>query len=420
MNEKSSFPRKILYNDNLIRIFSLVAAVLFWFIVVINVSPDSKRTVAGVAVSVDENSSAIASLGLHVVDKSSSKVSISVTGSRNVIGKLSSSDFAVTPNLGVISKAGSYNLELSAVLKSPDNRVRITKINPAYITVRFDTLVTKTLPVVVKVEDGGVPAGYLMQTAVSNPTQITVSGPTSELSQVSKAVAYVNAGSKNTETTVVKSDVVLLDANSKQLTLDNVQLSNSSVEVTVPILKTRDVALTAGFTKVPKGFDTSNIVCKFTPATISLAGEKSKIDSTSEISLGKIDFTKLGLLTVQTLSIPDLDGLMNVENISSASVSIQLKNTATRTMNTTTFAILNQPSGYKVTNKTKQITGIKLFGPSSDLAKVTSIIAIIDMSGVQSGTGQYEVPVAFDVPGKAGYWVTGTYNAVVKVSKSSD
>lgn len=417
MNDKPSFSRRILYNDNLLKILSLVAAVIFWFIVVINVSPDYKHTFYGVAVGIDENSATLTSLGLHVVEKSPSAVSVVVTGPRNVIGALTADDFTVAPNISDISKAGSYELELTASLKVPDNRIKITKVNPANITVNFDTMVTKTLPVKVKVEESNVPDGYLMQTAQASPTEITLSGPTTELSQVSKAVAYVKVDDGATKTTVIKSDIVLLDSKDKELKLGHVQLSASAVQVTVPIMKTRDVKLKANFTNVPDGFDTSNIVYTVSPSTISLAGDEDKIDAMSGISLGDIDFTKLDLSTTQTLDIPVAEGIVNIENVTSAKVTVQLKNTSTRVMSTGTFTISNKPSGYTVTNETKNITNIKIFGPSSDIANVTGITAVIDMSAVQSGTGQYEVPVTFKVPGKTGYWVTGTYNAVVQVTK---
>jgi YbbR domain-containing protein len=417
MSEKQRFTR-ILYNDNFVKIFSIVAAVLFWFIVVINVSPDYKGTIFNVKVNINENASALTTLGLHAVDESSETVNISVSGPRNVIGHLSASDFTVTPSIGMISKAGSYKLELNAALKSPDNRVTITKVDPSYITVRFDTMQTKNLPVIVKVQDNNVPNGYLMQSAVSNPAQITVSGPSSELSQVTKAVTYVKIGDDKTKTTVVSSSVVLLNDKDEQLVLNHVQLSTSTVEVTVPILKTKDTVLKVGFSNLPAGFDAANIAYTVTPNTIAIAGEAEKIDSISEISLGNIDFTTLDLITTKTLDIPELDGIMNVENVTSANVSIQLKNISSRVMTTGTFRILNEPSGYKVTQKTKQITNIKLFGPSSGIESVTALTAVIDMSGVQSGTGQYEVPVTFEVPGKSGYWVPGSYKAVVNVSKN--
>lgn len=418
MRDKENISKKLLYNDNFMKIISLALAVLFWFIVVINVSPDYRRTVLGVPININENTSMLTSFGLHVVDNSDDRVSVEVAGPRNVIGKLGTGDFNITPNLGDVSKSGKYNIELTASLKSPDSRIRITKVNPSYITVHFDTQAAKVLQVEVKVKNFKLPDGYLMQTPQANPSQVTISGPTSELALVQKAVANVNIRDGSTKTTAVNGDITLLGANDKELNLNHITLSSKKVNVTVPILKTANVPLKPTFSNVPTGFDMSNIACTVSPSVLSIAGSTEKISTISQITLANIDFRKLDITTSMSFDIPNIDGVMNVDNISSANVSIQLKNTASRTMSTNNISIINVPSGYKVVSRTKRINNIKLFGPASEISGVNTITAVIDMSGALSGTGQYEMPVSFSVPGESGYWTTGNYTAVVSISKT--
>jgi YbbR domain-containing protein len=398
-------------------ILSVVAAIFFWFIVVINVSPEYKRTIMYVPITVNDQTASLTSLGLHVVDKSTAVVSVDVTGPRNIIGSLNPDDFNVTPNLSDVSKTGNYSLELTAALKSPDNRIRITKINPNYITVHFDTRLIKTLPVEVKIQNYKVPSGYLMKTPQANPSQITISGPTSELSQVTKAVVNISINQGTTQTTESKGNVELLGADGSSLSLSHIQLSGSSIDVTVPILKTASVPLSIGFSNVPAGFDISNIQYSLDPSSITIAGNSDKISALNEISLSDIDFSKLDINNVISVDIPALDGFMNVENITKVNVSVQLKNTDSRIMSTTKFSVINVPAGYKVINRTRQISQIKLFGPASDIGNVSNITAVIDMSNMSGGTGQFEVPVSFSVPGKSGYWVTGNYSAVIYIYK---
>lgn len=418
MRDKDKISKKLLYNDNLMKIISLALAILFWFIVVINVSPDYKRTVLGVPVDINENTSMLTSLGLHVIDNSAERVSVEVAGPRNLIGKLGTGDFSITPNLSDVSKSGTYNIELSATLKTPDSRIRITKVDPSYITVHFDTQATKVLPVEVRVKDFKLPDGYLMQTPQATPSQITISGPTSELSSVQKAVANVSISDGSSKTTALDGDVTLLDSGGRELNLDHVTLSSKKVKITVPILKTANVALKPAFTNVPAGFDSSNIAYTVSPSSLMIAGNKEKISSISEISLGSIDFRTLDLSSTMSFGIPNIDGVVNIENINTASVSIELKNTASKMMSTNSITVTNVPAGYKVISRTKHIDNIKLFGPSSEIAGVNTVMAVIDMSGTVSGTGQYEVPVSFSVPGETGFWTTGNYTAVVSVSKT--
>lgn len=417
MKNKSSVTGKILYNNNILKIISLVAAVLFWFIVVISISPDYKRTVYNVPVTIDENTSALTSLGLHVVDKNPKSVSVQVAGPRNIIGALTSSDFVITPNLSQVTKTGSYEIEVSAALKVPDNRVKIAGVDPVKITVKFDTIVTKTLPVEISVEGGNVPDGYLMQTAVSNPSEITISGPTSELSEVTRATVTVKVDSGAKKTASSKCDVVLLDANGNEVKNEHILKSASSVDVTVPILKTKSVPLKVSFENVPADVDSTKVKYMISPAQILIAGDEDTVNSMNEIVIGSINFRDIDLKTTKTIEIANVDGIKNVDNITNAQVNITLTGIDSKTVDVTNFNIQNTDDNYKYSTQTKKITGVKLFGPSSDVGSITNLTAVVDMKSVQSGTGQFEVPVTFEVPGKKGYWVSGSYSVVVNIKR---
>jgi YbbR domain-containing protein len=415
---KGGFIRKILYNNLLLRIISLAAAVVFWFMIVTMVSPEYRRTLTGVKISVTDSSASLAAMDFHVIETSTKQVSIDINGPRNIIGRLTDDDVTITPAISAVSKAGTYTFKLNAVLKTIDNRIHIARVVPSTVKIRIDKLVTGTLPVNVKVQDNSIPDGYLLQTAQANPSQITISGPLAEMNSVYEAAAYVTVGSNVTGTYIVNSSVVLLDEKGKKLNLPHLQLSNTSVNVTVPILATRNMPLDVSFYNIPKGFNRANLSYDISPKTIMVAGEdKASVLSVSGISLGKIDFTKIGLSEKKTFTIPVYGNFMNVRTVTSATVTVRLKNTATRLMHTKSFKILNEPSGYTVQNQTTQITGIRLFGPTSNIASVKSVTAVINMSGVKGGTGQHVVPLSFTIPGKTGYWVEGSYKAVVKLVK---
>lgn len=417
MSNKPSVTRRILYNDNILRIISIVAAVLFWFIVVISISPDYKRTIYNVPVTIDENASALTSLGLHVVDKNPKSISVQVSGPRNLIGALTANDFVVTPNLSNVTKTGSYEIGVSAALKVPDNRVKIAVVDPVKISVKFDTTFTKTLPVEISVDGGNVPDGYLMQTAVSNPAEITVSGPTSELSEVSRATVAVNVKDGAKKTVVSKCDVVLLNANGEEVKNEHILKSADQVDVTVPILKTKSVPLKVSFENVPADVDSTMVKYTISPAQILVAGDEDTVNKMNEIIIGSVNFKDLDLKSTKTIEIPSVDGIKNVDSITNAQVNISLSGIDSKTVDVTDFDITNTDNNFRYTAQTKKITGVKLFGPSSEIGSVSNLTAVVDMKSVQNGTGQYEVPATFKVPGKSGFWVSGTYNVVVNIRR---
>lgn len=406
---------KVFNNQHFLKIFSFVAAVLLWFIVVSNINPEYKRTVYGVPIKIDESSAGIAGLKLHMIDESVDTVNIEVSGPRVIIGKLTPSDFSVTPNLTPVIKSGSYNLNLAVSLISSDARVHITGMNTSNVRINFDTTAVRELPVTVNVNKSKVADGYLMQSAEASPATVTVSGPTGEVNAVAKAVVNINVDGGATSTVNTNGAVELLDKNGKQMK-GHLKLNSETVNVSVPILKLKEVPIKMKFTNIQQGFSANNLSYTVSPAKIMIAGTPDRIGKINEVDLDSIDFLSLDVNTALTLNIPALDGLVNVDNITQADVSVRLGNTASKLVSATTFIIVNQPPQYKVTVKTKVINNIKLFGPATDIAGVPSVDAIINMSGIQSGTGQYEVPVTIQVPGKTGYWATGSYTAVIKVS----
>lgn len=410
--------RGLFYNKVFLRVLSLALAVLLWLVVVLHVSPNSQHRVSGVAITFSENEPYLTSLGLHIVGNSSKTVSITLSGPRYLIGRYQADDFSVVPNYSGIGKTGTYTVPLVATMNSPDNRVHIVQVNPASISVRFDTLLTKTLSVQpVMPGNYKVPKGYLLQTLQAVPATVTVSGPTSELKQVTGAVANVSIREGATQTTQVTSEVSLVDASGKEVDQSHMQLSSNTVQVTVPILKTAAAALTVGFSNLPDGFDASNLTYTVTPAKISVAGDKDKVDGLQSIALGTIDFSTLGIDTNETLAVPDLDGLMNRDNITSAVVSIHLHNIAQKTVSAKTFTFVNVPQNRSARVLTSVLTGVRLFGPSASIGSVNAVTGVIDVSKADNATGQFELPVTFTVPGHTGFWVQGSYQAVVEVSK---
>lgn len=410
--------RGLFYNKLFLQILSLAIAVLLWLVVVININPSSQHRVSGVSITFSENEPYLTSLGLHIVGNSSKTVSITLSGPRYLIGRYKASDFNVVPNYSGIGKTGTYTVPLVATMNTPDNRVHIVQVNPASINVRFDTLLTKTLAVQPVIPGNyKVPKGYLLQTLQAVPATVTVSGPTSELEQVTGAQANVSIKEGVTQTTQVTSEVSLVDGSGKEVDQSHMQLSSNTVQVTVPILKTADAAFTVNFSNLPDGFDAANLTYTVTPGKLSVAGDKDKVDGLQSISLGTIDFSTLGLDTSETLVVPDLDGLMNRDNVTSAVVAVHLRNIAQKTVSTKTFAFVNVPQNRSARVLTSVLTGIRLFGPSAGIGSVNAVTGVIDVSKADNATGQFELPVTFTVPGQSGFWVQGSYQVVVEVSK---
>lgn len=414
MKDKKLLDR-LMENPALVRVLSVVLAFIVWLAVVINVSPSYTRTIADVPVTIDTQNGFLTEAGLGLVDKMSEKVSIVVTGPRAVIGKLASDDFSVAPDVGPVTKSGSYSLKLAASLKTPNSQVKIRSVSPADLQMSFDTVSSKTLPVTVNVTSRSVADGYVMETATASPKEVIISGPSAEVSRVQQVIADVDTGANLRATYNGKVALKLTDANGAELELAHVKQNVSQVAVTVPVFKTNAVPLKVGFSNVPAGFNTQNIQYSINPASLHVAGSAEEIATLSQIKLDDIDFNTLSLQNQITLPIRLSGTLQNLDNLGSAQVTVNLLDTAAASVSTQNLQAVNVPAGYTVKMRTTQIENIRLFGPAGQMAAPPALTAVADLSKVFNGTGQYVVPMTIQVP--SGFWTTGEYTAVIQVSR---
>ena len=418
MKERLLLLKKFLSHHFQLKLVALGVAILLWLVVVANINPNYTHTVSGVGITVDDSSGLLSNVGLHVIEKSNSDIKVEVSGPRSTIGRLKPSDFVVKPDVSPVTKTGKYSLRLSATLKYPNPQVKIVSISPARVEVKFDIVKSKILPVRVNVTyTPKLPEGVILINPTTSPSSVTVTGAAAEVDQVAGAQANVDVDNGVKETIQDKGTVQLIDGAGNVLDLKHVSIDDSTVNITVPILKSASPSLGVDFTNLPAGFDPNNISTSISPSSISIAGKPQLVDSVKTVKLESIDFSTLNLTTTVTSAVMLPVGLTNVDNLTSASVTVNLLNTATKLFSTSNISVVNTPAHYGVTVKTKQVNNIEVFGPSGDINSLSTLNDVIDMSSVPIVEGQYEVPVTIEFPGKTGYWVKGNYTAAIYLWK---
>jgi YbbR domain-containing protein len=407
--------KKILYNDRRLKLISIIMAFLFWFIIVSYISPDYTVTINNVQISTENSDLTLSSFDLHVIKLSQKEVSLDISGPRYLLGKLSSKDFIVRPKYTQVAKSGNFDVELIADFKSPDSRLKIKKINTPTVNIYFDKKITKTIPVEADVQSTKIADGYIMQSAVINPKTIDVTGPEIEMAAVTKALVTVKVSDNASDVLNTSSNVTVYSSNKKPTDMAHMTLKISKVNVTIPILLTREIPFVLGFKNLPAGFDSSNISYTVTPAKVRIAGTTEVVNGISQINLGDVDFLSLDITNTLKYNMQLPAGISDIENVSTASVDVTLKNTTEKTFSTKKISAINVPNNLHVIIKTKTINNIQLYGPSAQIAALANIEAVTDMSKVTNGVGQYEVPVTIIVPNQTGYWTKVQYKALIYV-----
>jgi YbbR domain-containing protein len=163
-----------------------------------------------------------------VEDISNEAVRLRLRAPRNSWTDLTVSDFRATLDL---TDLGAGEHDVAVQVKSLDPQVGILDVQRPQLRVTIDTLAQKEVPVQVEIMDGTA-FGYDPQPAVYRPMTVTVSGPTSQVQQVTRARAEVYLrGAKNQVERM--EAVTLVDGQNQAIT--RVTAEPELVQVVVPV-----------------------------------------------------------------------------------------------------------------------------------------------------------------------------------------
>lgn len=384
----------------------ILIAIGLWFYVIGNSSADYEQTIRDVPVDIINNSS------LSLLSGTGSTVDITVKGKRNTIAKLSGEDVQAEVDVSDIAQAGRYKMAVSAVLPSG---VTLESISPENVSIYLDTTSTISVPLEIKLLDYVLLDGYELSEseAEANVTEIQVSGPESALADVASAQVAVHLGTV-TSSVSCNGTVELLNKNGDVITKNSyIKMQTSTVTVSVPVYKYADIPVEVNYKN--GFFDDSNVDITCEPKTIRVKGETSAIDRA--LCSVTIDEKQITSDTSYTFKVALSDGLVNVDSIETATLTIKHKGTTTADFNVSDITA-NNPKGLKYSIETESFN-VTLRGSSDELAKLSAddITATVDLSSLNSSVGTVSLPVTITIPSASGskIYEIGTYSVQVRI-----
>lgn len=159
-----------------------------------------------------------------------------VTGVRylapvDAANRLSSASFTATVDLGSIdARSGAPFVSVPVVVTATDPRVQVVDYSPQRVQIRIDPLVEATVPVVV--ERGTLPEGLSASDPVVTPSEVTVTGPRTQVDRVVSAVARVRIQPAGLD---VNEDADLVAVDGRADPVSQVDLSPSTVHVRIDV-----------------------------------------------------------------------------------------------------------------------------------------------------------------------------------------
>lgn len=426
-DKKQSTKRNLFENNKMVLLLSFVAAVIFWMVLTVTESSDSKNTISGVEVTVPTENSAVGELGLDVIsDLSKIKAAVNVTGPAYVVSGLSVEDFTITASLSNVTDAGTYELKLNAAKRttSVSNEYEITSITPSTINVTFDYIDTKQFTVTPKATGASAVEGLTAESPIvanSNFSSLSIKGARTEIEKIYNVVATAEVDKVLEKTENFTAGIILYDIDGNELSKDKYTImgadgqSITEIEITVPIFKRKIVEIKAQFVNAPEKYASSPISHTLSESTVLISGPPETVDSLTSISLSEINFDNISeenQAFEAALILPD--GIKCPDNIDSVSVTINgLDNFITKTFTVNTISPTTTENG--TVTLVRGIRNVKIMGPRSVINQLSAsdLYAQLDIEGMQ--TGQHTVTARIRCKTSNEVWQVGTYSASVDI-----
>lgn len=424
----------IFYHNTFLFLFSLVAALVLWFFITAS-STETPRLVSDVPITVKLSASAEAD-GLKVFNMSSTAADLEISGSTILTNKLSVNDFLATVTLSPVSTklTGNTLQKMTVPVKVNKTNVladyEIQSVTPEEIIVEYDRYKETTFIIENQLKYTADSA-FFAGTPILSEDEITVSGPESSLSKISRVGVEYTFGETLKADQTVSCPVVLYDQNNQKIS-DTASLyltlSNESVDVTIPVSARKAVNIVPVVVNRPKNFADSRITVE--PAQIEITGSQEALSTVNEISLATpIDFSELDVTTPNEfeVEIPMPNGVKPINTaaggVATAKVTVNLNGYQQVKVTTKNIVIAkgNDAKNVELNSDSLEIT---LIGSEAQVSKLTgtSISCQIDPTNFADKNGSVEVPVTVSVTGSGfdSCWSVGKYTAYITVSDKTE
>lgn len=416
---------RIFSNKSLLKLMSVLLAILAWLLVVKSIDSVTTRTIKDVPVDVTAQASKIDPMNLSVVEDMDGKdvtVDVLIEGDQGVIGGVRPSELSVVADLTGITQPGTYNnvrlicTDLSSI-GATNKRFQVAKITPSMITVKIDRMVTRNFAVTTDVEGLLIPDEYIGFETATTPKEVTITGPESEINKIYDCKVSAKFTEPLTKNTTVKSDIILYDSEGNELEKNLLTLNPEKADITVPVLKRKKLPVKVDFINVPPGFPIEDLNYKLSQEFINVAGPASAIDAYQDLSIGHINLSEVGLNYVEVFDISLPSGFKNLDNVDGISVEIDTSGMTDANFVVKNIKALNVPVNYEVLIDTVQISNVHIIGTEEIMGTLSAddLVAEIDISEREVSPGPYNLPVKIAAPKKGLVWAQGEYTAVVTI-----
>ena len=400
---------KLLHNWGL-KVASIFLAFVIWFIVAHVGDPKDTRVFYNIPVRLMNASLLEDQNKVYEVLDNTDTVRVSVTAPTSVFQTLRASDIVAEADVSKLTDINTIAISYYTL-----NTNREISFDGDHDVVRLNVENRESKWIRVQCQPvGNVAEGYVIGGIKADQTQINISGPESQVSQVGSAYAELNVEGATSDSTGTVS-IRLRDREGNFLELDNVEKSVGRVLLTAQVLATKEIPVDIQLQGTPA--DGYRVVGKpqVDVDKILIAGTQESLNLINRLSITKLDITDATENKSFSVNVRDYLGsnikLADSEFSGRIAVDVTIKAVRERTIDVPlqNIVIANIPEGVRIhttQGEEAHAVTLKIYGLSDNVNAVRAqsvtgtadITAWMSREGITTLTpGIYEVPVTVDL-----------------------
>lgn len=389
MKEKKRISK--IYNSKIFwAIISLILSLIIWSYVSSVDGSSMEKTFSGIEVQFKGESNLLSQRGLAITNVETSSVTVRVRGSRADIGKISASDLKAVIDVSAITEPDDMDWNYDIIFPDNVNLGDITIVSRSPDTISFSVVknIKKTIPIEGSFE-GTIAEGCVADELVFEPETIVVEGPENIVSTIDHAQVRFGEDMEIDATYSADLEYTIIDKSGNEVPTNSLRLSTDTVNVTQPILKTKDIMLTV---KLLPGGGVTAEDCEISiePAYISVAADTRLIDDKDSIVLDTIDLASFQSSYENTITIKIDDDIENLTGETEAVVKIKIPDVKVRTIKVTNISCKNCSTGYVADLDTESVDVVLRSLDAEALAAINpeDVTIVVDLSSYGTTTGK--------------------------------
>ena len=377
-----------------LKMLSLLMAILLWnYVITSNTSITRSKEIEGITGYISGQTT-LSAFGLALLDDPTDEledITVIVEVPQANYSRVSESNVQVWLDLTNVRAAGRQEV----ALKASSSIGRVQSIYPDSLTLTFETLDSRVVPVNVTIEDNDV-GDYWYNVNRVNPSTITVSGAASVVRSIASANAKLVAMGNSAYTTAVPYELVDTEGNVISPVMLN--RSSTSVSASVSTYPMKELVISTDIANVitgqpAEGYQVESISIQ--PEKIRVAADKDLLSSLEQLMIEPVSVEGAS----QSFAVKaKVSTLSNLKYVSAEQVYVNVtiaEENLSDWVDNVDVRFSGKGEGLSVTYRYDDLR-VYVTGPRSMVQEIMEdgISASIDLNGL--GAGSYDLPLTFE------------------------